>query len=324
MSQMAKHLKAEHAQGVPSRLMQPVGGRPPSQPRVPIHLMVPHSTNTPGSGASSSSSSRQPTPSNSLVTPSNQSESVLHSRVQAAPTHVVPRYDVYGFALQQPPAGVAARQLRTVDRGPEVPEHWAKSPTHKGNSVMAASMLSGLGQPTEAPPQSVSYISRSEMQQARRRAQRPDASYDIDGDGFVSQRDYSIAKKHDARANQVSLHGTNPNPDPNPDPDRNPHPPQVSSYGTGGALNEAELRAAIAEDMHRLDTQLPSDELQASIKGNGAHASLSQEPDMRAARRGPKLTADRRDVTALWNRSSVQVRARVRVRVRVRVRARVT
>ena len=98
----------------------------------------------------------------------------------------------------------------------------------------------------------------------------------------------------------------------------------MSSYGTGGALNEAELRAAIAEDMHRLDTQLPSDELQASIKGNVAHASLSQEPDMRAARRGPKLTADRRDVTALWNRSSVQVRARVRVRVRVRVRARVT
>ena len=113
MSQMARHLKAEHAQGVPSRLMQPVGGRPPSQPRVPIHLMVPHSTNTPGSGASSSSSSRQPTP--------GAGESVLQSRVRAAPTHVVPRYDVYGFALQQPPPGVAARQLRTVDRGPEVP-----------------------------------------------------------------------------------------------------------------------------------------------------------------------------------------------------------
>ena len=224
MSQMARHLKAEHAQGVPSRLMQPVGGRPPSQPRVPIHLMVTHSTNTPGSGASSSSSSRQPTP--------GAGESVLQSRVRAAPTHVVPRYDVYGFALQQPPSGAAARQLRTVERGPEAPEHWAKPPTHQGNSVMAASMLSGLGQPTEAPPQSVSYISRSELQQARRRAQRPDASYDIDGDGFVSQRDYSIAKKHDARANQVS------------------------SYVTGGALNEAELRAAIAEDMHRLDTQV--------------------------------------------------------------------
>ena len=91
MSQMARHLKAEHAQGVPSRLMQPVGGRPPSQPRVPIHLMVTHSTNTPGSGASSSSSSRQPTP--------GAGESVLQSRVRAAPTHVVPRYDVYGFAL---------------------------------------------------------------------------------------------------------------------------------------------------------------------------------------------------------------------------------
>ena len=113
MGQMARHLNAEHAQGVPSRLMQPAGGRPPSQPRVPIHLMMPHSTNVPGSGASS----RQPTP--------GASNSVLQSRTHAAPTHVVPRYDVYGFALKEPPSGDAARQLRTMNRGPEVPEHWS-------------------------------------------------------------------------------------------------------------------------------------------------------------------------------------------------------
>ena len=87
MSQMARHLNAEHAQGVPSRLMQPPGGRPPSQPRVPIHLMMPHSTNTnmPGSGGSGASS-RQPTPHASA------SDSGLQTRARAAPTHVVPRY----------------------------------------------------------------------------------------------------------------------------------------------------------------------------------------------------------------------------------------
>ena len=210
MGQMARHLNAEHAQGVPSRLMQPAGGRPPSQPRVPIHLMMPHSTNVPGSGASS----RQPTP--------GASNSVLQSRTHAAPTHVVPRYDVYGFALKEPPSGDAARQLRTMNRGPEVPEHWARSPTHKGNSVMNGEMLSGLGHPVDVPPQSVNHISNSEMQLARRRAQRPDASYDIDGDGFVSQRDYYIAKRHDGRA-KLTLTLTltlalTPNPNPNPNP----------------------------------------------------------------------------------------------------------
>ena len=83
---------------------------------------------------------------------------------------------------------------------------------------------------------------------------------------------------------------------------------QVGSYGTAGALSETELRAAIAEDMNRLDTQLPSEELMASLNGNRAHASLTQEPEMKAGRRGPKLTADRRNVTALWNRSSVQAK----------------
>ena len=60
--------------------------------------------------------------------------------------------------------------------------------------------------------------------------------------------------------------------------------------------------------MNRLDTQLPSEELMASLNGNRAHASLTQEPEMKAGRRGPKLTADRRNVTALWNRSSVQAK----------------
>ena len=142
MNQMARHLKAEHLQGVHPRLMQPPGGRPPSQPRVPIHLMMPHRTNLPGSGASS----RQPTP--------NASNSVLQSRIREAPTHIVPKTDVYGFALTQPPAGPAARQLRSMDRGPEVPEHWARSPTHKGNSVMNGEMLSGLGHPVDVPPYS--------------------------------------------------------------------------------------------------------------------------------------------------------------------------
>jgi len=277
MSQMARHLNAEHAQGVPSRLMQPPGGRPPSQPRVPIHLMMPHSTNMPGSGGSGASS-RQITPHASA------SDSGLQTRARAAPTHVVPRYDVYGFVLKEPPSGDAARQLRTMDRGPEVPEHWARAPTHKGTSEMNSKMLSGLGHPVDVPPQSVNHNSNSEMQLARRRAQRPDNSYDIDGDGFVSQRDYYIAKRHDGRANQVN------------------------SYGTAGALTEAEQRAAIAEDMRRMDTQLPQDELLASLNGNRAHASLSQEPEMRSGRRGPTLTADRRNVTALWNRSSVQAK----------------
>ena len=46
----------------------------------------------------------------------------------------------------------------------------------------------------------------------------------------------------------------------------------------------------------------------ASLNGNRAHASLTQEPVMNAGRRGPTLTADRRNVTALWNRSSFQAK----------------
>ena len=40
-------------------------------------------------------------------------------------TLTLTRYDVYGFVLKEPPSGDAARQLRTMDRGPEVPEHWS-------------------------------------------------------------------------------------------------------------------------------------------------------------------------------------------------------
>ena len=275
MGAVARHLNASHAQGVPSHLMGsssgqgtlsahgPSNGRLPSQPRVPIHLMMPASPQRPAA------SSRELSPS--------ASDSGLQSRMRAAPTHVVPRYDVYGFALIEPPPTDAARQVRALGRCPEAPEQWARSPTH---AHVPSQHGAGWERPAiEAP----SHASNTALQYARRRAQRPDPSYDVDGDGFVSQRDYAIAKRHDGRAN---------------------HP---GSYGTAGALTETELRSAISEDMGKLSTTLPGAELGESLMGNRALASLSQAPDL-SSRRGPKLTADRRNVTALWNRSSHQAK----------------
>lgn len=52
----------------------------------------------------------------------------------------------------------------------------------------------GLSKWLESPPP---MRSRSEMLLARRRADRPDASYDFDGDGVVSQQDYFVGRTFD-------------------------------------------------------------------------------------------------------------------------------
>merc|ERR1711977_679036 len=44
---------------------------------------------------------------------------------------------------------------------------------------------------------------QSAMFEARRRVNEPHASYDIDGDGFISQSDYHLAKRFDADGNGV-------------------------------------------------------------------------------------------------------------------------
>lgn len=120
MGELARHLKLEHGQGVPSRLLGPPSTvSSPMQPRVPIHLMAPHRS-APQRAVLTSPHSREPSPSASLGR--------LASFVRAAPAHVVPRYDVHGFALHEPTATDAQRQIRALERGPDAPGHWSGSP----------------------------------------------------------------------------------------------------------------------------------------------------------------------------------------------------
>ena len=124
--QVVRHLRAEHGQGLPKHLMRPAG-EPLRAPSAP--------------GAQ------------------------LNTMVRAAPTHIVPRYDVYGFPLPDPPPPAAARAIRAFS-DQTVPAEWERRPRH----------------PT-----------KTSLQADRRQNMRPHSSYDVDGDGFVSQRDYSIA-----------------------------------------------------------------------------------------------------------------------------------
>ena len=73
-AQVAKHLKNEHGQGIPSRLLQAPTAPTPSPSRVP----------------------RDPWP------PSPSASGLLQTKVQEAPAHVVPRYDIYGFSVPDP------------------------------------------------------------------------------------------------------------------------------------------------------------------------------------------------------------------------------
>jgi len=214
---VTRHLKAEHGQGLPKRLMNPTG---------------------------------------ELKPPSTAPAARLETLVAAAPRHVPPRVDVYGFPLPEPPPAANCRRVKSFsDQG--VPKEW------------------------EAKPR---FSSNTELKAARRLEMRPHGSYDLDGDGFVSQRDYNIAKQFDARSKEPT------------------------SYGTSGRLTAQEQRAAIAEDMGRRAAELSAEEMTTSIRGTHVLSSLSREPELDAARRGPSMSTNVRDVTNMVQRSSRQAK----------------
>ena len=67
---------------------------------------------------------------------------------------------------------------------------------HKSLANRAIDHLHSVAVPREWSRQ-VAYPTRSALRAERAREMRPHASFDVDGDGFVSAEDYSIARKHD-------------------------------------------------------------------------------------------------------------------------------
>ncbi|KAL1518838.1 hypothetical protein AB1Y20_003115 [Prymnesium parvum] len=93
----------------------------------------------------------------------------LRSLRQRNPEHKVPERDQYGFEVR--PSNMVARKRMDALDNVSIPAHWTHPALHK---------------------------TRSALQAARHSALTPDMSYDIDGDGFVSQRDYHHARKWDS------------------------------------------------------------------------------------------------------------------------------
>ena len=77
---------------------------------------------------------------------------------------------------------------------------------------------------------------------------RPHASFDVDGDGFVGQQDYAIARKHD--------------------------------LGNGGVLTGGQRDSAIAEVCYRVGSQLHDDEIGGNARARRLLTSLREEPDL--------------------------------------------
>ena len=137
---------------------------------------------------------------------------------KAVPGHIPPVRDHCGFELTVHPLA-AAEEIDKLDNV-RIPPDWTRP---------------------------VVYPTRSSMHADRRAAVRPDPSYDVDGDGFVSQDDYRIAKAHD-----VSLTGT---------------------------LTKAERDKAITDRSHYMGTRLHDDEIGGNARARRLMSSLRGELD---------------------------------------------
>ena len=92
------------------------------------------------------------------------------------------------------------------------------------------------------------YSTRSQMRHTRAMAMRPDPSYDVDGDGFVGQQDYTIAKRHD--------------------------------LASSGRLTGGQRDSAIAETCRILGSRLHDDEIGGNQRARRVLTSLREQPEL--------------------------------------------
>lgn len=133
------------------------------------------------------------------------------------PGHFPPVCDHNGFELQIHP-GAAMKEIDEL-HGVKIPRVWT---------------------------QAVPHATRSSLRAERRVNLRPHSSFDVDGDGFVSQDDYRIAKQHDV--------------------DRN------------GTLSEKEREVAITARSHYMGTRLQDDEIGGNARARRLMSSLREAP----------------------------------------------
>jgi len=133
------------------------------------------------------------------------------------PGHVPPIRDHNGFELAVH-KGLADRSLDSLHYVP-VPSSWS-SP--------------------------VPYGSRTELREARRREMMPHPSFDVDGDGFVSQQDYRTAKRFDMSGEGILLAG--------------------------------HRKSAIAETCHTMGSRLHDNEIGANARCRQLMTSLREDP----------------------------------------------
>lgn len=143
----------------------------------------------------------------------------LASLRSRAPGHIPPIRDHNGFELLVH-KNIANRQVDHLHHMP-VPEQWSKPTT---------------------------YRTLSEMREGRRADMKPHSSYDIDGDGFVSQADYRMAKRHD--------------------------------LGGEGKLLGGQRKSAIADACHAIGSRLQDQEIGANARARRLMTSLRDEPEV--------------------------------------------
>ena len=135
-------------------------------------------------------------------------------------------------------------------------------------------------QEVEMPPQwtaSPRFSTRTELRQNHRDRLRPSMTYDCDGDGFVGQKDFQIAKKHD--------------------------------LGAEGMLSGGQRDSAIAETCYRMGSALHDDEIGGNAKARRVLTSLREKPELSDDTvREQRMRVGQMCVSTLKNKSSHQLK----------------
>ena len=121
------------------------------------------------------------------------------------------------------------------------------------------------------------FSTRTAMNAARHAEMRPHNSFDVDGDGFVSQEDWAISRRHD--------------------------------LGHSGILTGGQRDSAIAETCYRMGTKLHDDEIGTNARARRILRSLREEPEFEdTARREGRLRSAGMAVASLKMKSSHQLK----------------
>lgn len=147
---------------------------------------------------------------------------------------------------------------------------------HKPIANMAVDRLQDVNMPGQWR-HSPRFHTRTDMREARASEMRPHASYDVDGDGFVGQNDYSISLKHD--------------------------------LGQQGMLTGGQRDSAIAETCYLTGSRLHDDEMGGNTRVRRIMKSLREEPELRdTVKREGRLRAAEMATASLKMKSSHQLK----------------